>query len=130
MIKLMSALPNSLLAAQDGYTLTVTGATEEKVKELLAVGEWQSYVGHDSTAKLFGERLGLPVEANRVQVEIGYNESLIVGLFTPPHRLAEGQLWSEVEILAMPINWIWVQRHMTECVQVVSSDYSINPVVW
>jgi hypothetical protein len=69
-VKLMSAMPNSLLAAQDGYTLTVTGVTEDKVKELLVVQSWESCVGHDSTAKLFTERLSIPVVTNRTQVEL------------------------------------------------------------
>lgn len=128
--RLMSAMPNSILSAGIDYTLTVTGIDEAKVKQLLAVSQWDSAVGHESTAKLFGERLSLPVEANRTQVDMNHGDILIVGLFTPPHRLAEGQLWSETEILAMPINWILVQKHLTECVQIVGSDYSINSVVW
>jgi len=35
MIKLMSALPNSLLATSEGYTVTVTSIQEAKVIELL-----------------------------------------------------------------------------------------------
>jgi len=36
---------------------------------------------------------------------------LIVGMFTPPRRLGEGEVWTEEEILAMPINWVRVVKY-------------------
>jgi len=66
---------------------------------------------------------------NREQVELNLGDVLVVGLFTPPRRLPEGQLWTEGEILAMPINWVLVQKYLTECVQVIGSDYSVSAVI-
>ena len=124
MIKLLSALPNSLLVAGNGYTTTVTSIDEEQVKKILKTNEWRSYVSHTSTAILFSERLKANVISNKMQVTLDYNDLLLVGLFTPSTRLAEGQLWTEAEILAMPINWVVVQKFLTETIQITQSDYS------
>jgi hypothetical protein len=132
MIKLLSALPNALLVAQEGYTLLTTGISEKRARSLLQANRWESFVGHASTAALFSERLGMPIAYNRVNVTLDYPDCLVVGLFTPPHRLEEGQRWSEQEILAMPINWVLVQKHPSESVQIVSPDnnYQPAPVLW
>lgn len=123
----MSALPNSLIAAQDKYTVTVTGILEVKVIEYLVCRRFVSCVGHESTAKLFSERLDLSVSMNREQVDLNVGDTIIAGLFTPPRRLAEGILWTEEEILAMPINWVLVQKHVTECIQIVEGSNNYQP---
>lgn len=110
MIKLLSAIPNSILSPGDGFEVLVSSLSEEDVKTELSK-EWESFVGHDSTAKLFSEKLGLDIQANRLNIVLLRNEVLIVGMFTPPRRLGEGEVWTEEEILAMPINWVRVVKY-------------------
>jgi hypothetical protein len=64
---------------------------------------------------------------NREQVDLNVGDTIIAGLFTPPRRLAEGILWTEEEILAMPINWVLVQKHVTECIQIVEGSNNYQP---
>ena len=111
MIKLLSAIPNSILSTGDGFEVLVSSLSEEDVKTELSKDKWESCVGHDSTAKLFSEKLGLDIQSNRQNIILLPNEALIVGMFTPPRRLGEGEVWTEEEILAMPINWVRVVKY-------------------
>ena len=111
MIKLLSAIPNSILSTGDGFEVLVSSLSEEDVKTELSKDKWESCVGHDSTAKLFSEKLGLDIQFNRQNIILLPNEALIVGMFTPPRRLGEGEVWTEEEILAMPINWVRVIKY-------------------
>lgn len=110
MIKLLSAIPNSILSPGDGFEVLVSSLSEENVKTELK-DKWESFVGHDSTAKLFSKKLGLNIQANRQNIVLLLNEVLIVGMFTPPRRLGEGEVWTEEEILSMPINWVRVVKY-------------------
>ena len=110
MIKLLSAIPNSILSPGDGFEVLVSSLSEEDVKTELS-NKWESCVGHDSTAKLFSEKLGLDIQSNRQNIILLPNEALIAGMFTPPRRLGEGEVWTEEEILAMPINWVRVVKY-------------------
>jgi hypothetical protein len=111
MIKLLSAIPNSILSPGDGFEVLVSSLSDEDVKTELSKNKWESCVGHDSTAKLFSEKLGLDIQFNRQNIILLPNEALIVGMFTPPRRLGEGEVWTEEEILAMPINWVRVVKY-------------------
>ena len=111
MIKLLSAIPNSILSPGDGFEVLVSSLSEEDVKTELSKDKWESCVGHDSTAKLFSEKLGLDIQSNRQNIILLPNEALIAGMFTPPRRLGEGEVWTEEEILAMPINWVRVVKY-------------------
>jgi len=51
--------------------------------------EWISAVGHESTAAVFSAVLGREVPANRVTVELGPDDVLLVGQYHGP-RLDEG----------------------------------------
>jgi len=66
-----------------------------------------STVGHDLTAKIFTEILGIPVQANRCSVRLVRGDSVVVGQYAGP-RLPEGAtslpegsaiLWYEVVVL-------------------------------
>jgi hypothetical protein len=127
MIKLLSALPNSLLAPQEGYTVTVTAISKEKAKNFLSTNAWESSVGHDSTALLFSEGLGFPIKSKRVNVTLDHPDCLLAGLFTPPHRLEEGQRWTEEQILAMEIRWVLVQKYPTDVIEIVDAANNYQP---
>ena len=106
-IALLSAFPNSFLPLM-GESLTIQGISEEEVAIALKSGvEIVSYVGHDSTAELFSTRLESAIAANRGESTL--NDLVIIGSFTPPRRLANGEVWSEEEILAMPIKWLKIE---------------------
>ena len=113
MIKLLSAIPNSILSPGEGFEVLVSSLSDEDVKTELSLSKdkWESFVGHDSTARLFSEKLGLDIQSNRQNIILLPNEALIVGMFTPPRRLGEGEVWTEEEILAMPINWVRVVKY-------------------
>ena len=106
-IALLSALPNSFLPTENN-ALTVQGISEEEVKIAMSSGiEIASYVGHDSTAALFNERVGSNIAANRGEATL--DDLVVIGSFTPSRRLANGEMWTEEEILAMPIKWLIIK---------------------
>lgn len=63
--------------------------TLAEVVWILGQGEWTSCVGHQDTANLFSELLGVPVAMNRISTSLAIGDSLIVGQYNGP-RLPEG----------------------------------------
>lgn len=51
--------------------------------------EWESAVGHESTASLFANELGLPILPNRVSVKLVKGTMALIGQYSGP-RLPEG----------------------------------------
>ncbi len=99
MIKVLNAFPNSFLP-EAGYTIEITGITEKKASSLLQEG-FESFVGHASFADVLSARLGVKIPVNRNQASA--NGQVLVCAVNPPRRLAEGEIWTEQEILSMPI---------------------------
>jgi len=58
--------------------------------------EIYSVIGHESTAKLLSNILGINVPMNRTEYKYSYDDIVIV--FTIPYRLPEGKILSEEEI--------------------------------
>lgn len=77
------------MLADGGHDLSFRPLHVTGVKNLLANAQWQSAVGHPDTAAVFSAVLGLEVAANRVNVELTHDVSLIVGQYRGP-RLPEG----------------------------------------
>lgn len=100
----LSALPNSLISGH-GMRVIVSPLTEDEVRTELSTRTFLSGVGHQTTAELFSNKLGINLAHNRKLIKPDRSLEIIVGLFTPPRRLQEGEKWSESEILSMPINW-------------------------
>jgi len=69
--------------------------TLEEAKEILKEG-FVSAIGHEATAKLLTQLLGLEVKNNRIQVTMATGDVAIV--FRLKTRLAEGQILSLEEI--------------------------------
>lgn len=109
MIYLLNALPNSILVPAPGGIRTLEGITAQQAAEMLTISGFTSAVGHASTAQVLSEKLGIPVEMNRFSVAPTNGDILIVGAFTPPRRLNEGELFSEAEILACPVNFCLIR---------------------
>lgn len=136
-IYLMNSFPNALMPTE-GSALTVKGLSAKQVVNLISCpnhyadyddniaphelnADVISCVGHSSTADLFSKVLGaavgaqinfnalpLDIPVNRVQANPQAGDVVVAGLFTSNRRLAEGELYSEQDILAMPIKWIMV----------------------
>lgn len=70
-------------------------ATLEEVRQLVAEG-FESGVGHQGTAQVLSELLGVQVPVNRVQVSLKKGQVAIV--FQLMVRLAEGQILSSEEV--------------------------------
>jgi hypothetical protein len=107
MLYVLNSFPNSLYPPTPGGVITSTCISEEEARALLSITDWTSAIGHLSTAELLSARLGVTVPVNRVQVPPG--AEYIVCLFVSPRRLAEGERWTEEDILQFDINYILVK---------------------
>lgn len=79
----------------------------EKARKLLAAG-FNSAVGHPATAEVLTSRLGLQVEANRINVTLKPGCVALVAQVTLP-RLAEGQVLTADEVATAPVRFFQVE---------------------
>ena len=107
MLYVLNSFPNSLYPTTPGEAITSTCLSEKEARILLSAVEWTSALGHLSTAELLSARLGVNVPVNRIQVPSG--AEYLVCLFVSPRRLAEGERWTEEDILQFDINYILVK---------------------
>ncbi len=107
MLYVLNSFPNSLYPTTPGEAITSTCLSEREARALLSTIDWTSAIGHLSTAELLSARLGVNVPVNRIQVPSG--AEYIVCLFVSPRRLAEGERWTEEDILQFDINYILVK---------------------
>ena len=84
------------------YLIEVKEITLEEVKTLLNDG-FISAVGHEPTAQLLSEMLGISVSPNRIAIKLEKGDSVIV--FQLMQRLPEGKVLSKEEILQLPHKW-------------------------
>ena len=75
----------SLSMLEETATITVESFDPSVISKLGV----KSVVGHESTAKLFTQLLGMEVEVNRVNLKLKEGDLLIVGQYVGP-RLPEG----------------------------------------
>jgi len=80
----------------DDTTLKVYGADLITVKGLLQSREWQSCVGHQSTADLLSSLLDTHIPFNRTNVKLQKGDVIIV--FQLMQRLEEGKVLSKEEL--------------------------------
>jgi len=80
----------------DDTTLKVYGADLITVKSLLQSREWQSCIGHASTADLLSNLLDMKIEMNRINVKLQKDDVIIV--FQLMQRLEEGKVLSKEEL--------------------------------
>jgi len=102
MIQLLNSLPNGIWAT----ARTVTPLTKEQAIAKLNRG-FQSFVGHATFAEVVSVQTGIDIPVNRQQANL--QEDIIAALITTPRRLAEGEQWTEQELLSMPIQWVSVK---------------------
>jgi len=109
MLYLLNSLPNAILIPEAGKCRVIIGLSESE-----AIALWDSStdrasaIGHASTADVLVKR-GVECDLNRIQVSPTAGDLLLVAAFTPNRRLAEGEFFTEEEILQFPIKFCAVQ---------------------
>jgi len=72
-----------------------------------------SAIGHESTAKVISQILGTPVPVNRVPIQLGSGDALIVATLYDasgrPFRPPEGKVLTEDELKELKIQFIFVR---------------------
>jgi len=91
-------------------TLDVSPTTIEEVKEYTNRYLFVSLIGHEGTAQLFTELLGVSVPVNRTTYTMGHKDILLVGL-PSGGRLPEGKVLNKEELESLQVEWFIVQQH-------------------
>jgi len=89
------ALLNTTIATVDGV-FEVRTISLEQARELVQSNELLSAIGHDSTAKIMTELLGVNVPMNRIQFEQEQGQTALV--FKLKGRAPEGVVLTKEEI--------------------------------
>jgi hypothetical protein len=105
-VVLANAFSLSMLSATE-TTLRVREITADEVKKLLSSSEFESAIGHESTASYLGRLLGVEVRAERKQVTLTPNVILIV--FQLTGRLPEGKVLTEEELRQLQYKFFVVE---------------------
>ena len=94
------------LSNRDEVVIKVQKISEEMVKEILSKQDFVSAIGHESTAKLITEILGIQVPANRIQIKVKKGDKIVVLQLL--QRLPEGKVLNEQELQQIPKQWFLV----------------------
>ena len=90
-----NAFSLNMLKNPSEATIHISEIDIEQVKELLS-GEFISAIGHESTAKVLSELLGVEIKPNRIQIKVEYGDDLVV--FQLMTRIPEGKVLSVEEL--------------------------------
>jgi len=102
-IYLTNAFSLSMLTEnKQQYLIEVKEVGVSEVKEILRNG-FISAVGHEPTAQLLSEMLGIEVVPNRIQVKLEKGDILVI--YQLLQRLPEGRIMSKEELKAVPHKW-------------------------
>jgi len=82
--------------AKEKYTVYLTQITPQIAKELLEEKEFVSAIGHEATAKVLSDLLGINIPYNRIAVKLKAGDSAIH--FVLKTRLPEGKVLTEEEL--------------------------------
>ena len=96
-VYLSNAFSLSMLNLNPAAVVIVRSVNLDTVKDLLLKRGFESAVGHQSTAEILTNLLGIEVPANRVSIRLQPGDTLIV--FQIGLRLQEGQVLSREELL-------------------------------
>ncbi|MEN2998234.1 MAG: DUF1874 domain-containing protein [Brevinematia bacterium] len=99
MIYITNAFSLSMLSDNSG-NIEYRKASVEEVREILASSSWTSAVGHEGTAEILKELLGIEVPFNRIQISDSTGDILVV--FQILKRLPEGTVLTKEEIQQLP----------------------------
>ena len=76
--------------------LMIDEVSPEYVKELLSINKFTSAIGHESTAQLLTQLLGVEIKAKRIAIKLNERDTVIV--FQLMTRLPEGKVLSTEEL--------------------------------
>jgi len=96
-VVLLNALP--INAFEKEAILVVRPVTVDHVKSLIQSEKFVSYIGHESTAKLLSQLLGVNVPTNRAFYKAQDGDILVI--VVPKQRLPEGKVLNQEEIQKM-----------------------------
>ena len=96
-VYLSNAFSLSMLQPDPVAVLIVRPVNLDTVKDLLLKRGFESAVGHQSTAEILTNLLGIEVPANRVSIRLQPGDILIV--FQLAIRLQEGQVLNKEELI-------------------------------
>jgi len=88
-------------------TINVKVIDIETVKQMITSEEVESAIGHESTAKILSQLLGVEVKAERKEIKLKKGDRLIV--FQLLQRLPEGTVLSEEELKQLQFKFFLVQ---------------------
>lgn len=94
---MITLLNTSILTSFGSYSYLPTDVGS--VRKLLAENEWQSAIGHQSTADVLSELLDIKVPVNRIAYEQDVNDIAVV--FKLNSRAPEGVILSKLEIIEL-----------------------------
>lgn len=94
---MITLLNTSILTSFGSYSYLPTDVGS--VRKLLAENEWQSAIGHQSTADVLSELLDIKVPVNRIVYEQDVNDIAVV--FKLNSRAPEGVILSKLEIIEL-----------------------------
>ena len=95
------------LDKKDVVDIRIVKLKEDEVKYLLSRNEFESVIGHESTANIISEKLGIKVEASRKAIKLKEGDRVIV--FQLLQRLPEGKVLSKEELEQVPCSWFLVR---------------------
>lgn len=84
-----NAFSLGMLDISEPVGLVVSPLTLEQARAWLSESSWESGVGHQDTALLMGNMLGVMVECRRISLSMKEADQLLVGQYNGP-RLPEG----------------------------------------
>jgi len=90
-IKILNAFSLQMLDLNMHQNITVTPIAVDEVKDLLTTFDSISAVGHQDTANVFTDVLGMNIPMNRISVSLGFDDKAIVGQFVGG-RLPKGAI--------------------------------------
>ena len=95
-VYISNAFSLNMIDDEDKKGIGVFRATPEQIRDLIKETEYESSVGHESTADVLSKILDVPIKAERKPIKIGDNDILVV--FQLKERLPEGKVLSEDEV--------------------------------
>ena len=105
------------MLTQSETLIKVSELSEEQVRQLLT-NDFESAIGHESTARFLSKKLSVEIKANRKQIKLDDDTVLVVVQLM--QRLPEGKVLSEEEIVKIPVKFYSVEvrkERLKECMR-------------
>lgn len=104
----LSLINSPILTTVGEFNLTPCSLAQ--AKELInSVNSFESYIGHESTAKILTQLLGKKVEMRRLTYLQGYSKEIAL-VFKLNQRIPEGKILTEEEIKKIPYSFYILEK--------------------